>query len=290
MIPKLKIIGECIDKHEGNQNPLNVKETLQEANVVLMDFHLSKDDCRFMGTTTMQYDPEKKNSLLLLKDIKGNDVSSFPTVYIDSSSVEKSYDKIIRILKNCSLTNPAFNLIDKILVDEKDTIIQSIGDIIDDNQKNLCTVRINLKLVGDSEYFEPVMAQYQKTIWDSCYKKHNTESMGTNNKCYVCGKESNITFGFCSTYKFYSSNETAYIAGGFTREDSWKNYPVCPSCASYLHLGKEWVSANMNRYFHGNTYLLIPSPTINQNGFYPMLKIIRDDFRDLSLRQSQESN
>ena len=290
MISKLKIIGECIDKHVGDQNPLNLNDTLQEANVVLIDFHQSKEDCRFIGTTTMQYDPGSKNALLLLKDIKGNDVSSFPTVYIDSSSVEKSYDKIVRILKNCSLTNPVFNSIDKILVDEKDIIIQSIGNIIDANQKNLCTIRINQKLVGESEYFEPVITQYKQTIWDSYYKKHNTESKGENNKCYVCGKESNITFGFCSTYKFYSANETAYIAGGFTQEDSWKNYPVCPECASDLHMGKEWISANMSRYFYGNTYLLIPSPTINQNDFYPMLKIIRDDFRDLSLRQSQESN
>lgn len=290
MISKLKIIGECIGKNEGNQNPLNLNDALQEANVILLDFFLLKDDCRFLGATTMQYDPGRKNSILLLRDVGGNDVSSFPTVYIDKSPDQKFYKKILRIFKKCSSINPKLSTVQNALKSEQESIMHSTSDLIDDKQTNLCTVRINQQLVGDSEYFEPIKKQYLEDIQKKYSEKYSTRSLGKDNVCYVCGMQAAETFGFCDTFKFYSANETAYIAGGFTQEDSWKNYPVCPECASDLHLGKEWILANMNRYFHGNTYLLIPSPTINQNGFYPMLKKIQEDFRDLSLRQNQESN
>jgi CRISPR-associated protein Csh1 len=107
---------------------------------------------------------------------------------------------------------------------------------------------------------------------------------------YICGKKSTVTYGFCSTYNFYSANEYAYIAGGFRQEDSWKNYPVCPTCATYLRTGKEWIQKHFQRYFYGNTYLLFPAPTIERYDFSPMLDEIQHNFADLSLKQKNEKN
>jgi len=86
------------------------------------------------------------------------------------------------------------------------------------------------------------------------------------------------------------ANEVAYIAGGFKQTKTWKNYPVCPTCANYLRLAKEKLSKNLDRYFYGNKYFLIPSPILDKGDFYENLLDIEEDFKDLSLIKNEEKN
>ena len=314
MINKLKILGEYVHENEDDSNPLNLNLALESANVVILDYSIEDQKCDFVGLDTIEYDATKREYFLLLKDIKGNKVSPFPTVYIDKQSVNKSLKKLARILNDSKKINPKItqlaalfdneykswissesknNSIDeqtKLINTEPSNYFNQITDYISDDDKNLCTIRINNRFVGESSFFQSIKEKYTRTFDNEYYKKYSTTSLGENNKCYTCGNSKDILYGFCDTFKFYSANETAYIAGGFQKEKTWKNYPVCPECAKYLRLGREKLNRNLNRYFYGNKYFLIPAPTLDKGVFYTTLKNIEEDFRDLSLNKEQESN
>ncbi|HEC93151.1 MAG TPA: TIGR02556 family CRISPR-associated protein, partial [Candidatus Atribacteria bacterium] len=65
-------------------------------------------------------------------------------------------------------------------------------------------------------------------------------------------------YGFVSTFNFYTVDKRGFITGGFRQENTWKNYPVCPSCALTLEEGKKYLQNNLNFNFYGFRYLLIP--------------------------------
>jgi len=299
MINKIKILGEYVKKNEGDNNPLNLNLTLQTANVIILDMILNKGLCEYKGVDTIEFE-QLKNHLILYKNAPGQTKSPFPTysVFYDKNAdkckenIKKSYNKFVITLKNNSEINsdlkPVFELLQK--KDIQDTLLKEIFQFLNPELSNLFTIRINNQLIGDSPFFKGIKDDFLKSSDNDLFNKYNTKSIGNKEKCYICGLISEKLYGFCDTFKFYSANETAYIAGGFKREKTWKNYPVCPTCANYLKLGKERLNVNLNRYFYGNKYLLIPSLTIDKGDFYQNIQDIEEDFKDLSLKKEQESN
>jgi CRISPR-associated protein Csh1 len=299
MINKIKILGEYVKKNEGDNNPLNLNLTLQTANVIILDMILNKGLCEYKGVDTIEFE-QLKNHLILYKNAPGQTKSPFPTysVFYDKNAdkckenIKKSYNKFVITLKNNSEINsdlkPVFELLQK--KDIQDTLLKEIFQFLNPELSNLFTIRINNQLIGDSPFFKGIKDDFLKSSDNDLFNKYNTKSIGNKEKCYICGLISEKLYGFCDTFKFYSANESAYIAGGFKREKTWKNYPVCPTCANYLKLGRERLNINLNRYFYGNKYLLIPSLTIDKGDFYQNIQDIEEDFKDLSLKKEQESN
>jgi len=297
MLNKLKVIGKNITKVSGLQNPLNLNLQITSGNVIVLDFKLDENECSFVGTDIIQFD-QSKNEKVLLKSSAGQKKSAFPSYQIgfnnkseeQRKNIRKSLEKIKATLENDSMINPRLKIIAKTFNDVLTNLIDIVSEKIDPNQSNICTVRINGELPGESEYFKPIIDDLMHDQYRDYYTKYGVTSAGNNNLCYICGNRSPITYGFCSTYNFYSANEYAYIAGGFQREGTWKNYPVCPTCATHLRTGKEWIQKNFQRYFYGNNYLLIPAPTIERDDFSPMLEDIQRNFADLSFKQKNEKN
>jgi CRISPR-associated protein Csh1 len=297
MLNKLKIIGATISRVNGQQNPLNLNLQIASGNVIVLDFKMDENECSFIGTDAMQFD-QSKNEIILLKSSSGQKKSEFPSYQIgfnkesdkQRDNIRKSLEKISSTLENSSHKSPKLQLLAEIFNNILPKLIDIVFEKIDPTLPNICTVRINGKLPGESEYFNPVIDDLMQDQNRDYYNKYGINSVGNNNVCYFCGSKSPITYGFCSTYNFYSANETAYIAGGFRREDSWKNYPVCPTCATHLRTGKEWIQKNFQRYFYGNNYLLIPAPTIERDDFFPMLEDVQRNFSDLSFKQKNEKN
>jgi CRISPR-associated protein Csh1 len=297
MLSKLKIIGATISRTDSPQNPLNLNLQIKSGSVIILDFNMNETECCFVGLDVMQFD-QSKNEKILLKSASGQKKSEFPSYQIgvnkDSAqqreNIRKSLEKITFTLKNASQINPKLHLMAETFNNILPNLIDTIFEKIDSNQSNICTVRINGELPGESCYFKPVIDDLFQDLNRDYYIKYGVTSTGKNNVCYICGNQSPVTYGFCSTYNFYSANEVAYIAGGFQREDSWKNYPVCPTCATHLRTGKEWIQAHFQRYFYGNTYLMIPAPTLERDDFLPMLNELQQNFTDLSFRQKSEKN
>ncbi len=297
MLTKVKTIGENISKIEGQQNPLNLNLQITSGNVIVLDFKLDENECSFSGTDAMQFE-QSKNDRILLKSSAGQKKSEFPSYQIGfNKEIDKQREKIRTSLEKMKSTleiaseiNPKLQAMAKTFNDVLPDLMDIIFGKINPNLSNICTIRINDKLPGESEYFKPIIDDLMKDLNRDYYIKYGKTSAGNDNVCYICGNKSSVTYGFCSIYNFYSANESAYIAGGFQQESSWKNFPVCPTCATHLRAGKEWIQKNFQRYFYGNTYLLVPAPTIERDDFYPMLEEIQRDFTDLSFKQKNEKN
>jgi len=265
--------------------------------VIVLDFILDENECSYSGTDTMQFD-QSKNDRILLKSSAARKKSEFPSYQIGSNKerdkqrdkIRTSVEKMSATLEVASKINPRLHLLAETFTNVLPNLINVVFEKIDPGLSNICTIRINGELPGESDYFKPIIDDLLKDQNRDYYNKYGKTSAGKNNVCYICGKKSTVTYGFCSTYNFYSANEYAYIAGGFRQEDSWKNYPVCPTCATYLRTGKEWIQKHFQRYFYGNTYLLFPAPTIERYDFSPMLDEIQHNFADLSLKQKNEKN
>jgi len=300
MLAKLKIIGEEIRNNEGDQNILRLDTTLQSGYVICLAFQLDSTQCQFLENETdvIEFD-QSKNRSILLKPAPANTRSEYPSYRIASNKdPELQRENVIKVMKkmgdtlaNCSEKNPQLKPLHESFTNNVNNIIEVICSKIDPNQKNICTIKINNKLPGDSEYFQPIIEQFLENQFKEYYEKYGgTQSIGKNNVCYICGQFSQETYGYCSTYPFYSSNEFAYIAGGFRREDSWKNYPVCPTCAKDLYIGKDWLTKHFDRKFYGIQYLLIPAPTIEQDNFYSILDDIKRAYIGIDFKKTAERN
>ena len=299
MINKLKLLGEYVYKNEGDVNSLGLNLDLKEANVIVLDFSLSNGICSFLGFDTLEFD-QSKNAKILYRNAGGQAKSPFPTYSASydknedkcRKNIEKSFNKFIATLENNLKISSDLKSIVEYLKNKENGIVLKDGiyENLSSDKSNLFTIKINNSFVGESDIFEPIIEKYTESGDEEYFKKYSTKSLANNEKCYTCGKISEKLYGFCDTFKFYSANEAAYIASGFKKEKAWKNYPVCPDCARYMRLGREKLNSHLNRYFYGNKYFLIPAPTIDRGNFYTILQDIEEEFKDLSLKQEQESN
>jgi len=319
MINKLKKLGEYVQKNDGDSNPMGLNITLETGNVIVLDFTIDDEACNFEGIDTIEFDAIKRRQFLY-KNVKGNAVSPFPTIFVDKTNVVNSLDKLLRIIARCKDDNqmllPLFDnfklSLDSFIESKNEDInsevyipnveidnvnpLKNITEYISDERidgtnsfkTNLLTIRINDELIGDSAFFKPIITKYYESSDSNYYSKYGKISIGKNLECYTCRQISAKLYGFCDTFKFYSANEEAYIAGGFNQTKTWKNYPVCPTCANHLRLAREKLNDNLNRYFYGNKYLLIPHPILDNNDFYEDLRYIEEEFSELSLNRKNE--
>ena len=285
MISKIKELGEYYLSNFGEQNPLQLNTTLQEADVLLMQFKLNEDNCQFLGIQTMQFD-QSKNKKLLLKNTKGNTVSEFPTIFLDKDKPEKSMKKLKRILENNYKTNPAVKLLYQAIISEENAMLEQLIHFTEQPQRILLSLEINGRLIGDSPIYQFIKEKTKTEKYSSYYNKYGTISKGENSCCYVCGEKKDELWGYVSTFNFYSSNEFAYIAGGFKKENSWKNYPVCADCARKLEAGRTLIKEKLTFPFYGFRYYLIPQPVLDSPDYDEMLEIILSDYSPLQLNQA----
>jgi len=299
VINKLKILGEYVLKNEGDVNPFGLNVALDEANVVVLEFTLDDEKCNFIRFDTIEYD-QTKNNKILYKNAGGQTKSPFATynAFFDrdetktKANIQKSLKKFTATISNNTEVNselkPMLNLLknDESILQLEDGIFE----LLSSEKSNLFTLKINSLHIGESPFFRPILEHYRSSKDEEYFSKYNKTSIGKDIHCYTCGEISEKLYGFCDTFKFYSANEAAYIAGGFKQKKTWKNYPVCPTCANHLRLAREKLNKNLNRYFYGNKYFLIPTPTLDNGDFYENLLDIEDQFKDLALSRSEENN
>lgn len=82
--------------------------------------------------------------------------------------------------------------------------------------------------------------------------------MAENKVCSVCGKRKARVLGNASVYKFYTEDKIGFIAGGFDKKRSWRNFPLCSECRESLLVGRRYVEGNLSFRFCGLSYYLIP--------------------------------
>src|SRR5690606_39234860 len=60
-------------------------------------------------------------------------------------------------------------------------------------------------------------------------------------------------------------DKEGYVAGGFNKLDSWRNFPVCKDCAIELELGKRYLDEKLSFKFQNRDFYLIPKLLYNKD-------------------------
>ncbi len=283
MIPKVKLLGQYWQTRAPDSNVLRLNTTLKEGLVLLLRFQCNNGTCQYLGIDTIQFDQEK-NKKLLLKTFSGRRLSEFPTILIDKK-MEKGPIKLHNILKNAANINPDIRPLLECYVTNQPRIVKELSTRLSPEGNNIVSLLVNDRFVGESPLFQPIVDKVLNAPFEAYYHKYKTTSRANDQVCYVCDSRKNEIWGFADTFAFYSANEFAYIAGGFEREKSWRNYPVCPDCARLLQSGRDFLEKHLNFTFYGNNYYLIPAPTMDTSAFVEALDILKDEFKAFKMNR-----
>lgn len=186
--------------------------------------------------------------------------------------IQKPLAKTRKKLNGETLEEKQIILLDKIFQEEdvREKIYNDLQQI--EYQDNaVLTLALNtdqgIKYVGDFKIFiDQLKEKYEESFYfKKSYKKAERKSIGKNNVCYLCKRQADKTYGYVSTFKFYNLDKVGFTSGGFKRGEAWKNYPVCPECATILDQGRNYLEENLSARFCGVDYFIIPKTIFSTN-------------------------
>jgi CRISPR-associated protein Csh1 len=138
-------------------------------------------------------------------------ITKLDTTY---SRIQRPLKKLVDKIKNKDELNQEektiidiFNLFQD--EDLSDKIYQELEKIsYDDNAVLTIGVEKNgqIKYVGDfNKFTDSLLDKYEKGFYfKKSYNKAEKNSVGKNNKCYICSKEKDETYGYVGTFAFYT--------------------------------------------------------------------------------------
>lgn len=141
------------------------------------------------------------------------------------------------------------------LISNQEKILKDIESKLDSKKDSILTVVYDNKYVGDIEIFRDKL---KKDAVKSYYLIDGKESRKEGKVCSICKEKNKEVYGNANIFKFYTVDKRGYVAGGFKKLDSWRNFPVCSDCAVELELGKRYLDENLSFKFQGRDFYLIP--------------------------------
>ena len=88
--------------------------------------------------------------------------------------------------------------------------------------------------------------------------KYGVSSQGYNSQCSICMQEKPLLYGFASPFRYFTVDKPGMVSGFFKQENTWKNYPICSDCSLPFELGRDYISQNLQGYFYGRPFYIIP--------------------------------
>lgn len=187
--------------------------------------------------------------------------------------------------KNAPYTDLLKSMYD-LLVKNKNQILADLAKKMESVKGN-CLVSIKVNEIYPLDY-EP----FAKAFLYLNHKK-DFEVMANERICSVCNEKKDTVIGKMSAFKFYTLDKPGFITGGFNEADSWRNYPVCLECKSYIEEGRKYIENKLKYSFYGLPYLLIPKFLLDEEemgeGYEEILDILdnQDKFIKLSKEQGR---
>ncbi|MBM7624056.1 TIGR02556 family CRISPR-associated protein [Sporohalobacter salinus] len=305
MIHALKVIGDYVRKNSDesllSQVVENPNSNGKYNTVLVIVFKKEEEEVVFDEVLVEEFSDQKLDKYAYkYGNPRGGDLT--PTSKV--TDLEKTFrrikrplDKLCKKLDGDTEAEKMILSIDEIINDEEisEEIYGKLEAIeYDDNAVLTIGIRNEeneLKYVGGFEEFtQSLMEKYEKKFYyRSSYRKAEKESVGKENLCYICSKEVDKTYGYASTFAFYTLDKKGFTPGGFKRGQAWKNYPVCPECAKILDLGKDYLEENLSARFCGLNYFIVPKTIFGTEGiekkaFFTILDQLKE-YRKVSLKE-----
>ncbi len=132
-------------------------------------------------------------------------------------------------------------------------IIQKVKEAKEEHPRDvqfLVAITLDNEYPGDREEFKDFFVESIKERYKEVSHEYGV--------CSLCGKKGEV-FGNAAPYTFYTLDKPGYIAGGFRKEEGWRNFPICLDCALLLTEGKSYLEEVLGSFrFAGINYYLIP--------------------------------
>ena len=283
MISAIKNIGKLILANKI------LNEYSLEGKVISVILDTSDKDKLSFSIDIEDFDSTKSN-LYLYKKLFCTGNIALP--FLPITDVPKNLTKIERwlksVLKQKSIKDNDLKLVHTILdslLSFKDGIILALNrEIQEITQKT--TKFLTLKIKTDAEKIRYLGEFDIFKNYMSVPKKANTGSA----ICSVCGEFSNALSDKLDVFKFYTTDKPGFISGGFSKEDTWRNFPVCPSCKLYLNEGKEFLEKNLKFKFYGFQYLIVPKLLSNDlHILEEVISILVNSVKNIKLNKDTEN-
>jgi CRISPR-associated protein Csh1 len=144
---------------------------------------------------------------------------------------------------------------------QRDIIQEEVSDrfaAMDKKERRsvLVTLKIiknnNEKYLSDIDTFKNIFVE---GALEDLFYKHNVFSRGEG-ICSLCLNK-NTVYGFASPFSVFTVDKRGF-AYNLSRENSWKQLPICSSCAIYLIAGKEFLEKHLRFSSYDHRYYVIP--------------------------------
>lgn len=186
-----------------------------------------------------------------------------PTAKITDDIRNKTFkNKIKGWFKQVNTEDPLISGLKAALI-ESEELIQSdllskwdeVKPTLQRNQSGIITLAIEddeLKYIGDFSVFKELLVQ--------SVKKKYRKIVRANHICSVCGEKREEVYGEAIPIPFYNLDKPGYVAGGFHKENAWRNAPVCLECSLKIEEGKKFLDEHkcLSPRMGGQRYYLIP--------------------------------
>lgn len=231
MLKAIRDIGELYGKIE-------IYDPIEAEKVLILEFN---KDGKFTKVDLEDFSKDKL-SLYMYKKAKGkNPPSLSPTLLLNRSQIDKSIGNLRKILKHYKNVKLELKL---------DNILEEVRKIdIPPKKTILLTIKIDGKYIGEIDAF-------RKTL-ENLISQEGNNSKGEA-VCCVCLQKKEVS-GDISPFKFYTIDKPGYIVGGFRKEISYKNFPLCFDCKRYMEAGYHKIKEDLKfKIGNGLDYYLIP--------------------------------
>jgi CRISPR-associated protein Csh1 len=231
----------------SKESDIPIYDPVKADHVIVLNFNANGD---FVSLGLEEFSRDKLGLYMYKKPKGKNPPGLTPTILLNKSDFSKSLDNIKKILKYYK----GIAGIPKIEIKD-DIILNSIKKIMEQHRlkknKVLLTIKIKNKYIGEIEAFK-------KRLEELIYQEGSEgKSKGV---CSVCMQEKEIS-GNISPFKFYTIDKPGYIVGGFKKEISYKNFPLCYDCKREISIGFHKIQESLKFKIgkgNGIDYYLIP--------------------------------
>ena len=294
MIKALYQLGRY-QKHTSNlTGVLAVIEKPNVDNVLFARFKTLDDKIQYEGIEEEEYSIYR-NAELMYKPGTSRGGNITPTIILNKTDINKSVRNFIMPLKKNEIEG--YKHIIGFLDDKNNfkTFVEDIKKLISQDKKYVLSLILNDKKLNEYEEIENILLNNERIIYNyrNSFNKEEQYSKANDKICYVCKQEKEEINGFTNTFNFYTVDKPGFMTGGFNRKYAWRNYPVCPSCGTLLNMGKNYLEENLNDYFAGFTYFLIPKFIFNidtENNFKQYDRVMKKftKIKEITLKDSYE--
>ena len=259
------------------QAPIRILKDSENENIVIfLNFKHSDDKYQFIyqNLDLREYKPEDISSYLYRRG-SSNGVNFTPAALV-TDLLQKTYPNKIKhwFDNNKENTSPLIAGISKSFIGFANEIESDLKELsINKKNKYLLTITIDGKYIGEFEEFRELLVSQAIAKYQEVANK--------NSNCSLCGHEGEV-YGNAFPFTFYTLDKPGYIAGGFNKNEGWRNFPMCLNCVLLINEGKAYVEEKLEFRFAGLRYYLIPRTIIND------FKVMDELMKLINFRQEQK--